>query len=90
MLVGAVLMMVSKLLTGLIGLLPAAGDSFDLPPASNVSSAIGTRIGPFDRVAPMHEGFAALWFVLSVLFPPLFAYRIAVWVWSRLPIIGRK
>lgn len=90
MIVDAIIALGRVIVLALLDLLPEASDTLNLPTSSGLTATISNYLGPFDNIAPVHEAVSAIWFVVVVLFPPLFVYLIVTWAYGWLPFIGKK
>lgn len=89
MIVDALLWLVKAILLPVIALLPDSGGTLDIPDGSSIVGTLGEWAGPFDRYAPLSEAATMVEFVIMFFAPAAFAYSLAVWVWARIPFIGK-
>lgn len=69
-----------------IGLLPS--DSVPWPDASAIGPWIGGLVGPLDAMLPVAETITVLVITVTIVLPALLVYRVAMWMWTLLPIPG--
>lgn len=76
-----------SLLGGLLSLLP--DDSIDYPSTASYGSFMGQMVGPWDAIFPIAEFATITTLTVTVIAPAVFAYRLSLWVYGKIPVIGK-
>lgn len=77
---------VFELLTLVLSFLP--DDTLNYPDVTSFGSVVGGIVGPFDLLFPVSEVAAVTVLSLTVVAPALLTYRLVMWLWKKIPVVG--
>lgn len=84
----AIFYLLQLLLSGLSELLPTTTLSGLPSSIDNLSSTIGSKLGPINAFFPATELFTFLIVVFLYWFPAMMVYQLVFWVYKHIPIVG--
>lgn len=65
-------------------------DTVPWPDGDGYGQWIGALVGPMNAIAPLSEMATIIALTVTVVLPAVATFRIAVWVWGMVPVIGGK
>jgi hypothetical protein len=63
-------------------------DSLTYPDLAGIGTTMGNMVGPFNTILPASELAETMGLTLTVVVPAMLVYRLSMFVWGKIPVLG--